>query len=117
VKVTLYTDAMVFDELQSEWNDLLRRSTHDNVFCTLQWQATWWKSYQAGQLWVLTCRADNGLLVGIGSWFIQHANDERVVRTIGCVTSPKHRPPWRGLSINSALMDLTLNWNYRKFAP
>jgi CelD/BcsL family acetyltransferase involved in cellulose biosynthesis len=85
VKLTAYTDESVFDELRPEWDDLLHRSTADMIFCTWEWQSTWWKAYQAGQLWVLACRDDAGQLVGIGSWFIQPANGERVVRTIGCV--------------------------------
>jgi CelD/BcsL family acetyltransferase involved in cellulose biosynthesis len=85
VKLTVYTDERVFDELRPEWDDLLHRSTSDLIFCTWEWQSIWWKAYQAGQLWVITCRDDSGQLVGIGSWFIQHANGERVVRTVGCV--------------------------------
>lgn len=85
VKLTVYTDESVFDELQPEWNELLYRSSSDLIFLTWEWQSTWWKAYRAGQLWVITCRDDAGMLVGIGSWFIQSANGERVVRTIGCV--------------------------------
>ena len=85
MKLTAYTDESVFDELHSEWDDLLHRSTSDLIFCTWEWQSTWWHIYQAGQLWVIACRDDAGRLVGLGSWFIQHANGERVVRTIGCV--------------------------------
>jgi CelD/BcsL family acetyltransferase involved in cellulose biosynthesis len=85
VKLTAYTDERIFAELQPEWNDLLHRSTSDLIFLTWEWQSTWWAAYQAGQLWVITCRDDAGTLVGIASWFIQHANNERVVRTIGCV--------------------------------
>lgn len=85
MELTAYTDERVFDELRSEWDDLLHRSASDLFFCTWEWQSSWWKAYRAGQLWVITCRNDAGRLVGIGSWFIQHANGERVVRTIGCV--------------------------------
>jgi CelD/BcsL family acetyltransferase involved in cellulose biosynthesis len=85
VKLTAYTDESVFDELRHEWNELLHRSSADLIFNTWEWQSTWWKAYQAGQLWVITCRDDAGTLVGIGSWFIQTTDGERVVRTIGCV--------------------------------
>ena len=60
MKLTAYTDERVFDELRPEWDDLLHRSTADMIFCTWEWQSTWWKAYQAGQLWVITCRDDDG---------------------------------------------------------
>ncbi|HVU09992.1 MAG TPA: GNAT family N-acetyltransferase [Phototrophicaceae bacterium] len=85
MKLTAYTDESVFDELRPEWDELLHRSSSDLIFCTWEWQSTWWKAYRAGALWVVTCRDDAGQLVGIGSWLIQQTNGERVVRTIGCV--------------------------------
>ncbi len=85
MKLTAYTDERVFDALRPEWDDLLHRSATDVIFCTWEWQSIWWDAYHGGQLWVITCRDDSDRLVGIGSWFIEHRNDERVVRTIGCV--------------------------------
>lgn len=85
MNLTVYTDERAFAELQPEWNELLHRSTSDLIFLTWEWQSTWWSAYQGGQLWVITCRDEVGTLVGIASWFIQYANNERVVRTIGCV--------------------------------
>lgn len=85
VELTAYTDARVFDQLRPEWDALLHRSTADLIFCTWEWQSSWWKAYHAGQLWVITCRDDNGQLIGIASWFIENSNGERVVRTVGCV--------------------------------
>ncbi len=99
MKLTAYTDERVFEELRPEWDVLVSRSTSDLIFCTWEWQSIWWKSYRAGQLWVITCRDDGDRLVGIGSWFIEHKNGERVLRTIGCVdvtdyvdiiTEPEH---------------------------
>ncbi len=85
MELTAYTDERVFDQLRPEWDALLHRSTADLIFCTWEWQSSWWKAYHAGQLWVITCRDDNGQLVGIASWFIENNNGERVVRTVGCV--------------------------------
>lgn len=85
VKLTVYRDSSVFKQLEPEWNDLLHQSTSDTIFCTWEWQSTWWDAYQAGDLLIATCRTDDGRLVGIGSWFIETSNGERVVRTIGCV--------------------------------
>lgn len=85
MEVRAYTDPGVFEELKSEWNELLHRSTTDVVFLTHEWQSTWWNAYDAGDLWIVTCRDDSGRLMGIGPWFIQNRDGERVIRTIGCV--------------------------------
>jgi CelD/BcsL family acetyltransferase involved in cellulose biosynthesis len=85
VKITVYTQPKVFEELKSEWNQLLWRSTANTLFLTWEWQATWWNAYEAGDLWIIVCRDNDGHLVGIAPWFIQDTNGERVVRTIGCV--------------------------------
>ncbi|MDZ4764973.1 MAG: GNAT family N-acetyltransferase [Chloroflexota bacterium] len=85
MKLAVHQDAHIFQELESEWNALLHRSITDTIFLTVEWQSTWWKTYQAGELWVLTCRDDANRLMGIAPWFIQSKNDERVVRTVGCV--------------------------------
>jgi CelD/BcsL family acetyltransferase involved in cellulose biosynthesis len=85
VKITAYLHDSVFEELLSEWNELLRVSTSDLLFLTWEWQSTWWEAYEAGDLWVVTCRTDDGRLVGIAPWFIQNTDGERVVRTVGCV--------------------------------
>jgi CelD/BcsL family acetyltransferase involved in cellulose biosynthesis len=86
VIVTAYHHNGIFEELRPEWNDLVRKSTTDTIFCTWEWQSTWWDSYKEdGDLWIVTCRVPDGRLVGIGSWFIHHLDGERVVRAIGCV--------------------------------
>jgi CelD/BcsL family acetyltransferase involved in cellulose biosynthesis len=85
VNIQLYTEPSVFDHLHAEWNDLVTRSAADTVFSMWEWQSTWWKAYQPGDLHVVTCRTDDGRLVGIGSWFIHIVEDERVLRSIGCV--------------------------------
>ena len=85
MKITTFNKASVFEHLETEWNDLLRRSSADILFLTWEWQSTWWNAYVAGDIWVVTCRTDDGRLVGIAPWFIQNTDGERVLRTIGCV--------------------------------
>jgi CelD/BcsL family acetyltransferase involved in cellulose biosynthesis len=85
VNISVYTNPDVFEELEPEWNDLLHRSNTDVIFLTWEWQSSWWNAYEAGDLWIVTCRDDDGRLVAIGPWFIQDVDGERVVRTIGCV--------------------------------
>jgi CelD/BcsL family acetyltransferase involved in cellulose biosynthesis len=85
MKTAVHQDARIFHELESQWNALLHRSITDTIFLTLEWQSTWWETYQPGELWVVTCHDAQDQLVGIAPWFIQTKNGERVVRTIGCV--------------------------------
>lgn len=85
MKLALYEDSSVFDALRDEWDALLQHSTSDLIFCTWEWQSTWWETYEAGHLWVITCRDDAGRLIAIAPWFIEHNPEERVLRTIGCV--------------------------------
>jgi CelD/BcsL family acetyltransferase involved in cellulose biosynthesis len=86
VKLTPYEHEALFDQLQPEWNDLLRRSTSDCIFSTWEWQSTWWDAYKPGQLWVVACRDEHDHLVGLAPWFVEtHPTKGRVVRSIGCV--------------------------------
>ena len=52
MKLTVYRDSSIFSDLKAEWNDLLHQSTSDTIFCTWEWQSTWWNTYQAGDLLV-----------------------------------------------------------------
>ena len=88
IAVRLITSSTVdvFDQLKPEWNDLLGRSSADNIFSTWEWQSSWWAAYEAGELWMIACRDDQDRLVALAPWFIQVQPDgERVVRSIGCV--------------------------------
>ena len=81
LKLDLYCDATVFAQLEPEWNDLVKRSAADMIFSTWEWHSHWWDAYQPGDLWIVTCRDDDGYLLGIAPWFI---DDEQTVRAIGC---------------------------------
>lgn len=81
MKLAAHTEFSLFEELESEWNELLHRSYTDRIFSTWEWNSTWWSAYQPGQLWVLTCRDDDRLL-GIAPWFIDETG---TLRGIGCV--------------------------------
>ena len=85
MKLEVHTNPGLFTDLKSEWNELVRRSTANCIFSTWEWQSTWWACYQPGDLWVLSCRDDEGRLVGLAPWFIgQDGDGRRVVATIGC---------------------------------
>lgn len=86
MQLTVHQQSNLFEDLRPEWNDLLHRSPSDRIFSTWEWQVTWWNAYQPGQLWVITCRDDDGRLIGLAPWFIEdHPVRGRVVRSIGCV--------------------------------
>lgn len=85
MELAVYDQADLFERLQGEWNDLLRRSYSDTVFATWEWNKTWWEAYQPGRLWVVTCRDEDGHLLGIAPWSIVERNGERIVSAIGCI--------------------------------
>lgn len=87
MKLTAYHHEDVFAQFKPEWNALLARSVNNHIFCTWEWQATWWQAYGGDDsVWVVACHTDAGELVALAPWFIQTMPDgERVVRTIGCV--------------------------------
>lgn len=86
MKLTAYTQNSVFQDLRTEWNELLARSAANRIFSTWEWQSIWWSSYTPGTLWVIVCRDETDRLIGIAPWFVeQHPQYGRVVRSIGCV--------------------------------
>lgn len=81
MKLDTHTEIRLFEVLKPEWNDLLERSPMNRIFSTWEWNSTWWEAYHPGELWVVTCRDDDGRLIGIAPWFIDEA---KTVRAIGC---------------------------------
>lgn len=82
MELTLYRDESGFAALQSEWNDLLRRSRFDTIFLTWEWQTTWWThlGHPRGPLHILAAH-DAGRLVGIlPLYFMQDS-----LYVVGCV--------------------------------
>ncbi len=84
MELNAYCDASAFEDLATEWNDLLRRAPINHIFYTWEWQKTWWDAYQPGELLILTCRAGDELL-GIAPLFITGSSGERSAQIIGCV--------------------------------
>ena len=87
MKTQVYKDVSVFQELKSEWNDLLKRSVTDTLFLTWEWQSVWWQYLGTGQLCVITVRDDDGTLIGIAPLFQETWRDGKTksVSLIGCV--------------------------------
>lgn len=86
MKIAVFDQPSIFQELQSEWNNLLRKSISNRIFSTWEWQYAWWEAYQPGSLWLITVREDSGTLIGIAPWFVEnHPEHGRIIRPIGCV--------------------------------
>ncbi len=84
MELTVYRDASAFEALEAEWKALLPRSPMDQIFCTWEWQKTWWEAYRPGELRILVCR-DGGECLGIAPLFISQRGDARAAQIIGCV--------------------------------
>ena len=50
------------------WSELLRRGETDSVNLTWEWQRSWWRSFERGQLLLVAAERD-GELVAVGPWF------------------------------------------------
>ncbi len=54
------------DQIQSDWNTLLRESASDTIFLTWEWVTSWWRSYgTSGELRILMAYDAGGVLRGI----------------------------------------------------
>ncbi|CAG0952286.1 MAG: GNAT family N-acetyltransferase [Anaerolinea sp.] len=77
------TDPEALSGLRDSWNTLLFTNHTHEVFLTWEWQTTWFRVYQPGDLWVILARDERGELVGIAPWFKDAKG--QVIRPIGCV--------------------------------
>lgn len=82
LKLNVYDTLSAFEELQEEWNTLLKSSVNNRIFLTYEWQSLWWQAYHPGELWIIAVRNQENDLVGLAPWFI---DSEKTVRGIGCV--------------------------------
>ena len=69
METAIFTTPDLFTTLAAEWNALLRNSSADTPFLTLEWQSTWWDCLCEGELFVITVR-DSGALVGLAPLFV-----------------------------------------------
>ncbi len=85
MRIDLHHTPAVFDSLAVEWDSLLSSDNSLNFFMRTDWQRTWWKHLQRGELAVAVARDDQGVLRGVAPWFIETGPDNRrVIHTIGC---------------------------------
>ena len=82
MKIELYRDASVFEDLRGEWNVLLERSVTRAPFLRVEYQRAWWRHCGGGewpeaQLLVAVGRAEDGELAGIAPLFFSRNRDGR----------------------------------------
>src|SRR4030042_1652201 len=60
-----------FQSLKKEWDNLLDRSSSENIFLTWEWQFNWWKFFNNNKkLCIILCRSEAGELLGIAPLYI-----------------------------------------------
>lgn len=86
MKVTIYSDTSAFEAVKAEeWHALLNKSATDVIFLTWEWQATWWKHLQPGELLLLVYRDTLGELLGIVPLFrTRRTSDVITLSIVGC---------------------------------
>uniref|UniRef100_A0A7C1FPW1 GNAT family N-acetyltransferase n=1 Tax=Caldilinea aerophila TaxID=133453 RepID=A0A7C1FPW1_9CHLR len=80
-----------FEALQTEWNELVRRSRFNSLFLTYDWQTTWWEHLGNGDLWIVAFRCrQSDELVGIAPLFLREIKEgedagKRQFNIVGCI--------------------------------
>jgi len=71
LQVDIVTSGECFSTLQTEWNDLLDRSTSSSVFLRWEWLYSWWEHFSVDhRLFLVLVRNGQGLLLGIGPFCV-----------------------------------------------
>jgi CelD/BcsL family acetyltransferase involved in cellulose biosynthesis len=82
--ITVCKSLADFDILAHEWQQLLARSPANHIFCTWQWQRTWWSLFHEGrELCLVTIRDRDGKLSGVAPLFRESAPDGVSLHLIG----------------------------------
>lgn len=80
--VSCLREDLAFQQLESEWNELLNDSTSRTIFMTWEWIWTWWRVYgRDGDLYVMTVRDGDGLLLGIAPFKLAKRRLAGLIRT------------------------------------
>lgn len=85
MKSELYTESGAFGALVTDWKELLKESSSDDVFLTWEWQSTWWRHFGKDKgLRLLAVRGEENDLVGLASFCIELSPEgKRVMRFLG----------------------------------
>src|SRR5262245_16004754 len=73
IKASVITDESSFAALEAEWDELLEHSDQRVFFLRFSWNSIWWHTLRApeSQLFVVTCRDEHGILVGLASLYLR----------------------------------------------
>ena len=115
-----------WNELKSDWNDLLARSSSDALFLTWEWLDTWLAIHgPLSSLFVICIRGSGGKLVGLAPYYktnyaLLRLFPYTVLRTIGDVDSGAEYQTWIAdrddepvifAEIAAALRELRSEWD------
>ena len=60
-----------FEDSREEWNNLLSKSSADNVFLTWEWLYCWWHEFGQNKELCLVAVRKNNRLIGIGPFYLE----------------------------------------------
>lgn len=86
LQTSIHTNASIFEELQTEWLDLLNRSITNFVFQSPQFLQAWWNTLGDGELQIIAVRDEKGVLVGLAPLYTHtNADSKKELCFVGCV--------------------------------
>jgi CelD/BcsL family acetyltransferase involved in cellulose biosynthesis len=72
IRIDIIDSINKFQDLESDWNELLSQSKADNIFLRWEWLFCWWQVFgQNSRLHILLIR-ENDKLIGIGPFYIRN---------------------------------------------
>ncbi len=73
VRIDLINEDQQFHALGGEWNQLLRKSSNDEIALTWEWMYTWWQVFKddTRRLFLLAIRDPQNELIGIAPLYVQ----------------------------------------------
>lgn len=74
-------DEHEFASMRREWDGLLAASRQDGPFLRHDWLSAWWEAFGEGELAVVTCRDEDGALLGVLPTFASRSGRWVPVRT------------------------------------
>ena len=110
-------DEETFRNSRSEWDDLLKRSSCDQLFLSWEWLFPWWETFSdrdSMQLYILAARNAAGTLIGVAPLYIHEIKvkgliSSRILQFIGNC--------WRGRStMRTELMEFIMDDSCSQFA-
>src|SRR5262245_35156909 len=74
MKIVEIHSELEFEQMQSEWDALLRSSASKTTFITWEWMISWWRAYgTVGELCILAVYDQNSILRGLAPLRIRRA--------------------------------------------